>query len=547
MTDSLQQSLRLALAQFRPQLGDVHANAARILRMAEQAANDAVDLLICPELALLGYPPDDLLQRPALPAEVTRALKTLAAELPADISVLLGAPEFAEAGRYNSAWLIQKDKISVVARKRALPNFGVFDERRHFDPGTELGVLTMGGRRIAVLICEDMWDARIASETAATDCDAVVIMNASPFDQSKRAQRSELLARQSAASPMPWIYLNMVGGQDELVFDGDTQVWQRGERINHAPALQEGVYYQDLSSCGAETQADRAFWGADPYQSDDALLYRALCAGIRDYYDQNGFRHVFVGLSGGIDSALVLALAADALGASCVTAVAMPSVYTADISLHDAQVEAEALGVDYQVAPIAGLVDAYAEALAPWHAGLAADSTEENIQARVRGVLLMALANKAGGLVLTTGNKSEMAVGYCTLYGDMCGGYAPIKDVYKTQVYALSRWRNTSGEVIPVRVIERPPSAELRPDQKDEDSLPAYEVLDPMLQALVEDELSTKEVIARGFDADDVRQVQRLLRFAEFKRRQAAPGPKVTPRAFGRERRYPITARYPDF
>lgn len=547
MTDNATQGLRLALAQFRPQLGDIHGNAARILRMAEQAARDSVDLLLCPELSLLGYPPDDLLQRPALPKEIDKALLAIASALPEGMAVLLGAPEFSEVGIFNSAWLLHRGALQVVARKRALPNFGVFDERRHFKPGAELGTFRLGARRLAVLICEDLWDDEIASGAVGANCDATLIINASPFDQQKRAQRSELLARYSAVSENPWIYLNMVGGQDELVFDGDTQVWQRGMRINHAPALSEGVYYQQLELVPEGMRAKPALWGADPYQSDNALLYQALCVGIRDYYRQNGFRHVFVGLSGGIDSALVLALAADALGPSRVTAVAMPSEYTADISLHDAQLEAERLGVAYRVAPIASLVNAYSDVLEPWHGGLPSDSTEENIQARARGVLLMALANKAGGLVLTTGNKSEMAVGYCTLYGDMCGGYAPIKDVYKTQAYALSRWRNLSGEVIPTRVIERAPSAELRPDQKDEDSLPAYDILDPMLQALVEEELSAEAVVARGFAAEDVHHVQRLLRFAEFKRRQAAPGPKVTPRAFGRERRYPITAHYPDF
>ncbi len=533
----------MALAQFRPVIGDIDANTDRIHRLATQAARDGVDLLVCPEMALLGYPPDDLLQRPALGGVLERALSRLAVALPENIAVLLGSPEFTEAGIYNAGWLVSAGRVEVVGRKQALPNFGVFDERRHFSPGNAAGAFAYRGQSFHLLICEDLWDLRITDALPVADGAITIVINASPFDQYKRSQRQCLLAAGSKRTDSAWVYLNMVGGQDELVFDGDTQVWQSGQCVSHAAAIQEGLYYQDF----AQGKALPTFWGAQPIACAEALLYQALCVGIHDYYRNNGFRQVFIGLSGGIDSALVLALAADAVGARNVTAVAMPSVYTADMSLEDARAEAEALGVRYQVAPIAPVVDALHQTLAPWHAGLVADATEENLQARARGVLLMALANKAGGLVLATGNKSEMAVGYCTLYGDMCGGYAPIKDVYKTQVYALSRWRNNNRTVIPERVITRPPSAELRPDQTDQDSLPDYAVLDPMLQALVEEELSREAVVARGFNAQDVAHVQRLLRFAEFKRRQAAPGPKVTPRAFGRERRYPITARYPEF
>ncbi len=533
----------MALAQFRPVVGDLDANADRIQRLAVQAARDGVQLMVCPEMTLLGYPPDDLLQRPGLGDAQLRVLTHLTQSLPAELAVVLGSPEFAESEIHNACWLLHGGRCEVVARKRALPNFGVFDERRHFSPGHAAGDFTLLGQVFHLLICEDLWDPAITQALPVADGAVTLVINASPFDQHKREQRQRLLEAASARTGTPWVYLNMVGGQDELIFDGDTQVWQSGRCINRAAGIHEGLYYQDF----VRGQARPAFWGAQPEVSADALLYRALCVGIHDYYRHNGFRRIFIGLSGGIDSALVLALAADAVGAQNVTAVAMPSVYTADMSLHDAEAEARALGVDYQVAPIAALVDAFHQSLAPWHSGLVADATEENLQARARGVLLMALANKSGGLVLATGNKSEMAVGYCTLYGDMCGGYAPIKDVYKTQVYDLARWRNRDGVVIPERVITRPPSAELRPDQKDEDSLPAYEILDPMLQALVEEELAHDAVVARGFNADDVSHVQRLLRFAEFKRRQSAPGPKVTPRAFGRERRYPITARYPAF
>ncbi|MEN8718761.1 MAG: NAD+ synthase [Oceanococcaceae bacterium] len=562
--------LRVALAQFRPVLGDLDANAQRILRFAEAARREGAELLVCPELSLLGYPPDDLLERPALPRALERALQALATALPSGIGVLCGAPECPDVPAaadsdeacgaqarprplvYNAAWLLRDGRAEVVARKQALPNFGVFDERRHFTPGGETGAFTLAGMPVRVLICEDLWDDAIAGADGAAALHLVI--NASPFDQGKRAQRRGLLERRSRATAGPWIYVNLVGGQDELVFDGDTQVWQDGRQINQAVALSEALYLQDLHApatpaaaepAAATLLADTAFWGAAPAMSDSELLYRVLCAGIRDYFRCNGFRHIFIGLSGGIDSALVLALAADAVGPQRVTAVAMPSPYTAQMSLDDAQAQARALGVRYRVVPIANLAESFAAALDPWHGALPADATEENIQARARGVLLMAMANKAGGLVLATGNKSEMAVGYCTLYGDMCGGYAPIKDVYKMQVYALARWRNRHHPVIPERVITRPPSAELRPEQTDQDSLPPYAVLDVLLERMIEDELSADAIIAQGFNAADVVKVQGLLRFAEFKRRQAAPGPKVTRRAFGRERRYPITARYP--
>ena len=535
-------SLRIALAQFRPVIGDLERNAARIADFALQASRAEAALLVCPEQALLGYPPDDLLQRPGLPQALERALERLSADLPSGLRVVLGAPEFAAEAVYNAAWLLGDGLPQVVARKQALPNFGVFDERRHFRRGTAMPLLTLAGARVRVLICEDLWDEAVAAPLQPP-ADLTLVINASPFDQGKRAQRAALLCRRSQQRPGPLLYLNMVGGQDELVFDGDTQVWQDGLCINRRTQPEEALWLQDLS----EGQAQPMSWNQTAEEDADGLLYQMLCTGLRDYFTQNGFTHAYLGLSGGVDSALVLALAADVLGPDKVTAVAMPSVYTADMSLQDAEAEAKALGVAYRVAPIAPLAAAFEQVLAPWHAELPADTTEENLQARARGALLMAMANKTGGLVLATGNKSEMAVGYCTLYGDMCGGYAPIKDVYKMQVYALSRWRNAQSPVIPERVLTRAPSAELRPDQRDEDSLPAHPVLDEMLRLLVEEERSAEAVMAAGFDPEQTTKVQRLLRLAEFKRRQSAPGPKVTPRAFGRERRYPITARYPAF
>lgn len=534
-------SRRIALAQFRPRMGDLQFNAARILGYAQAAAREGAALLLCPEMALLGYPPDDLLLRPALQAAVEQTLDELARALPASLPVLVGAPEFAAEGLYNALYWLERGQWRVVARKSALPNFGVFDERRHFVAGAGPQVLDWQGCRLGLLICEDLWDDGVCADLAAQTPDLVLCPNASPFDQRKREQRQALLARRSRQWNAPTAYLNLVGGQDELVFDGNSQCWdaqQGAVSVSQAPT--EALLLSDWEP----GRWRPAVWNAPPPEPL-ALLSDVIALGLRDYFRENGFAHVYVGLSGGIDSALVLALAVQAVGSQRVTAVAMPSPYTAQMSLDDARLQAQWLGTQYLELPIQPMMQAFAQSLAVVHQDLPADTTEENIQARSRGTLLMALANKGRGLVLATGNKSELAVGYCTLYGDMCGGFAPIKDLYKMQVYALARAMNLRSMQIPERVITRAPSAELRPDQRDEDSLPPYAQLDAWLEALIEEERSPQWLIAQGAPAVEVHRVTRLLRLAEFKRRQAAPGPKLTPKAFGRERRYPISAHYP--
>lgn len=532
---------RIAMAQFRPRMGDLQRNAARILAYAQAAQRNGASLLLCPEMALLGYPPDDLLLRPALGDAVEQTLEELAQMLPAQLPVLVGAPEFAAEGLYNALYWLELGQWRVVARKSALPNFGVFDERRHFVAGSGPYVVDWQGCRLGLLICEDLWDDRACTELAAQAPDLVLCPNASPFDQHKRQQRQALLAQRVEQWGAPTAYLNMVGGQDELVFDGNSQCWDaRQGAVNVSQAPAEALLLADWQP-GAWRPA---MWDA-PAPCPTQLLCDVIALGLRDYFRENGFAHIFVGLSGGIDSALVLALAVQAVGAQRVTAVAMPSPYTAQMSLDDARLQAQWLGTEYRELAIEPMMQAFAQSLAPLHAGLPADTTEENIQARIRGALLMALANKRRGLVLATGNKSELAVGYCTLYGDMCGGFAPIKDLYKMQVYALARALNQRSAQIPERVISRAPSAELRPDQRDEDSLPPYPQLDAWLEALIEHERSPQWLISQGAPAADVQRVTGLLRMAEFKRRQAAPGPKLTPKAFGRERRYPISAHYP--
>lgn len=529
------------MAQFRPRMGDLQFNAQRVLAYARSAQANGAELLLCPEMALLGYPPDDLLMRPALEAALAQTLHTLSAELPSSLPVLVGAPEFAPEGLYNALYWLEQGQWRVVARKSALPNFGVFDEQRHFVASAGPQVVDWDGCRLGLLICEDLWDDQVCAALTQQAPDLVLCPNASPFDQQKRDQRQALLARRVNQWGAPTAYLNMVGGQDELVFDGNSQCWdaQRGA-VNVSQVPTEALLLADMEAGRWRS----AVWDAPPVEPL-RLLGDIIALGLRDYFRENGFAHIFVGLSGGIDSALVLALAVQAVGSQQVTAVAMPSPFTAQMSLEDARLQAQWLNVEYLELPIAPMMDAFEQCLAPVHQGQPADTTEENIQARSRGTLLMALANKRRGLVLATGNKSELAVGYCTLYGDMCGGFAPIKDLYKMQVYALARAMNQRFAQIPDRVITRAPSAELRPDQRDEDSLPPYAQLDAWLEALIEQEHGPQWLIDQGAPASEVMRVTRLLRMAEFKRRQAAPGPKLTPKAFGRERRYPISARYP--
>ncbi|HHH44464.1 MAG TPA: NAD+ synthase [Gammaproteobacteria bacterium] len=531
------------MAQVDLLVGDITANTERVIAAAQRARDEQkADLVVFPELTLTGYPPEDLLLRPGLQLRVDEALDRICAEI-SGIHVLVGHPEQTSAGRYNTASLVYQGKIVARCRKRHLPNYSVFDEKRYFIPGEGFCVADVAGVRVGVSICEDIWMPEPARAAADAGARLLVNMNASPFHTGKGDEREAVVRKRIAETTCPVVYVNLVGGQDELVFDGESFVLdQTGTTRVRAPACEEGLYPVDFERSDGGV---RPLPGAvSPRHDEVASVYQALVLGVRSYIEKNGFRGVVVGLSGGIDSALVLAIAVDAIGAQRVQAVMMPSRYTADMSREDAFAEARALGVEYREISIEKPFEAFLEVLSDAFAGAAADTTEENIQARCRGVILMALSNKQGRIVLTTGNKSEMAVGYATLYGDMAGGFAPIKDVPKLMVYRLCEYRNAQSAVIPQRVLERPPSAELAPDQKDEDSLPPYTLLDPILEGYIEKDMSIEALVARGFDAATVRRIATLVDRNEYKRRQAPPGVRISQRAFGRDRRYPITSGF---
>ncbi|MCP5268820.1 MAG: NAD+ synthase [Zoogloeaceae bacterium] len=532
--------LKIAIAQFNPTVGDLAGNANRIADYAERARAEGADLLITPELALCGYPPEDLLLRADFYRACERELAALASQVHG-IAVLVGHPEERKGRCFNAASLFVDGRRIATYHKQLLPNYEVFDEERYFEPGDEACVFTLKGVRCGINICADIWEPGAAEAAHAAGAELLLVLNASPFHLDKHGERTEVLRQRIATCGIPVIYANMVGGQDELVFDGGSfALDSQGREVVRLPQFKDmlGLVHID----GGEPQPGELA----PLLDAEAQVYTALVHGVRDYIGKNGFPGAIIGLSGGIDSALTLAVAVDALGAEKVRAVMMPSPYTADISLDDSRQMVKTLGVRYDEIPIGPAMQTYADMLASEFAGLPSDTTEENLQARIRGNLLMALSNKSGALVLTTGNKSEMGVGYCTLYGDMAGGFAVIKDVFKTFVYRLSRWVNRDREIIPERIITRPPSAELKPDQTDQDSLPPYEVLDAIMQAYMERDESPRQIIAAGYTEADVRRVVRLLRIAEYKRRQAPIGVRVTQRGFGRDWRYPITNRYVD-
>ncbi len=539
-------AIDIALIQFNPVMGDIDGNARRIAAEVERLReHGAFRVALLPELVLIGYPPDDLVLRPDLPELIEAALDWLARRFAeSGVALVVGAPVATTAGLQNAAVVLDGGERLLTVAKRCLPNYGVFDEKRHFVAGEQPGVVTIDGRKLGILVCEDLWFPGPAKELRAAGAEIILSPNASPFHRTKSAQRLQIARQRCIETGLPVIYVNEFGGQDDLVFDGDSFVLNAGgEEVLRLPSCAPGDGVIRLQPDGTieactDSVAPRPF-------DEAAAVYRAIVLAIGDYIGRNDFEEVFVGLSGGIDSALTLALAVDALGPERVTAVLMPSRHTAQMSIDDAEDEAGKLGVRRMVLPIEAPYRAFMETLAEPFAGLEEDITEENLQARCRGVLLMALSNKHNGLVLATGNKSEMAVGYATLYGDMAGGFAPLKDVPKTLVYKLARWRNEQSAVIPARVIERPPSAELAPGQVDTDSLPPYEELDPIIEALVERDDPVEDIVAAGHAEELVRRVSRMLVRSEYKRRQAAPGPKVTARAFGRERRYPITSRYP--
>ena len=532
--------MKLAIAQINCTLGDLAGNIAKILRDVEQAKQQGAQLLLTPELALCGYPPEDLLLRKGFYLACAQALCNLAEKI-SGITVVVGHPHEINGKRYNAASVLQDGKIIATYLKHELPNYSVFDEERYFEHGADSCVFKIGAITLALNICADVWQPEAARLARAAGAQVLLVLNASPFAINKQEARYQAVKARISETGMAVVYTNMVGGQDELVFDGGSFAMNnQGQLVAQAERFQEELLLLDI-------QDDLQLGGkkvAELYE--EAAVYRALCLGVRDYITKNRFPGVLLGMSGGIDSALTLAIAADALGANKVHAVMMPSPYTAQISLDDSREMVKTLGVRYDEFSIQSMFNSYLSLLGEPFAGRAVDTTEENLQARIRGTLLMALSNKLGAIVLTTGNKSEMTVGYATLYGDMAGGFAVLKDVSKTLVYRLARYRNTLGQVIPERIITRPPSAELRSDQTDQDSLPPYDVLDAIMACYVEQNLAIAEIVARGFSEADVRRVVHLTRISEYKRRQAAVGIRITERSYGKDWRYPITVRYQD-
>jgi len=528
-------SLRITLSQLNYVVGDIAGNAVKMIAAAKEAAGQGSELIVFSELSLTGYPPEDLLLRPSLQLRVEAELEKIA-EASHQIAIALGFPWREQGELFNCAAVYAGGKSLGRYAKQCLPNYQVFDEKRYFSAGEAACIVELNGRKLGLTVCEDIWHQGPAEQAVAAGAEMILNLNASPYHMGKQQQRVELIQQHVKALKVPLLYVNQVGGQDELVFDGRSfAVAADGQLVAQLSAYQEQSqqlhWQQELT---AEVALQNTETGL-------ASLYNALVQGVRDYVNKNGFKGIVLGLSGGIDSALTLAIAADAIGADRVKAIMMPFTYTSGMSKEDAAEQAERMGVPYESVSIEPMYNAFMTALAPQFEGLARDTTEENLQARCRGVLLMAVSNKTGYMVLTTGNKSEMAVGYATLYGDMVGGYSALKDVYKTKVFQLAEYRNTLGYVIPQRVIDRPPSAELAPDQKDEDSLPPYDVLDAILERYIEQDMSADAIIADGFASEDVMRVLRLVDVNEYKRRQAPIGVRITQRGFGRDRRYPVT------
>lgn len=531
-------SFKIALAQFSPHIGNLEANAQKMLEQTNEAKKQNADLIIFPELSSIGYPAEDLLLRPSLTKrtqQVFEQLKTVK-----DIVMVFGFVNQTEDGqRYNAAAVMKDGQVLGVYNKQNLPNYSVFDEKRYFTEGHQHLVFEYLGHKFGVLICEDVWSLSTVQQLAQLNVETALVLNASPYEVGKPQHRIETMSALAKQMNLNLVYANQVGGQDDLIFDGTSFVIAKnGSVVLQAESFKESLYFAEYE---AEQQAFKAN-ALPPALDTMAEIYQSLVMATRDYVQRSGFPGVILGLSGGIDSALTLAIAADAIGSDKVQAVMMPYTYTAQISVEDAAEQAKSIGVTFGIAEINPIVNSFMQTLYPFFGNSPADATEENLQARARGTLLMGLSNKFGNLVLSTGNKSELAVGYCTLYGDMVGGFAVLKDVYKTIVFELAKYRNSISDkpVIPERVITRPPSAELRPDQKDQDSLPPYDVLDAILYAYIEEDMSQDDIIAKGFDAEVVAKVIRLVDFNEYKRRQGAIGPRISSRAFSRERRYPI-------
>ena len=525
--------IRIQIAQFNPIVGDIKLNAQKMLDLSIEANNAGAHLIIFPELALTGYPPEDLLFRDGFINQVKDEITNFCNLAPSDISILFGAPNKTDDFLFNSAYLIQNNRIINIYNKQELPNYGVFDEKRYFSSGDDSFVFECQNTKIGVLICEDQWVEGPISNLCQSKIDIVVSLNASPFQLNKQSERINICKNYALKFDITFIYVNMVGGQDEVVFDGNSFIVNnQGDVSLQLPAFKE------LSVSHIDTTFTPSL------VSNESLIYSAIVLATKDYIQKNTFGGALIGLSGGIDSALTLAIAVDAIGAENVHAIMMPYQFTSDMSLTDSELQAESQGVEFSSIDIHSMVDSFNFSLSDQFRNTSRDTTEENIQSRVRGTLLMALSNKSHKLVLATGNKSEMAVGYATLYGDMCGGFAPLKDISKTMVYQLAKYRNTLSDVIPERVITRPPSAELAPDQVDQDSLPSYDILDDILMRFVEQKQSVNEIIENGHNSEDVNKITSLILRNEYKRRQSAPGPKISSNAFGKERRYPMTSKF---
>ncbi len=539
MTDKI----TVALAQLDLVVGDVAGNTQKILENVAQARDEmSADLIVFPELSICGYPPEDLLFHAGLRRRVEQAMETIRGSV-RDIAVMIGFPDFQDDQIFNACLVFRDGEVLARYHKHLLPNYSVFDEKRYFTAGKEASVFTLNGVRVGINICEDVWGHAPTAASRAAGAEVLVVINGSPYELDSQSQREKVVQQRISEIGIPAIYLNLVGGQDELLFDGGSFAMDRsGELVFRAAAFSEGLHYLELTADSAGIVPQPA--EIVPLLGREESVYEALVCGTRDYVGKHGFPGVLLGLSGGVDSALILAIACDALGPDRVRAIMMPFRYTSTMSQEDAAKQTATQNVRYDVIPIEPLYEATLRQLEPIFEGRGADVTEENIQARCRGLLLMAISNKTGHMLLTTGNKSEMAVGYATLYGDMAGGFAPIKDCSKSLVYRLARYRNSISEVIPERVISRPPSAELRPNQKDSDFLPDYDVLDPILEAFIEEDLSVNEIVARGFERDVVIRVLEMVKRNEYKRRQAPPGIRISRRAFGRDWRYPITSRY---
>jgi len=535
-------NLRILVAQLNFLVGDVEGNRDKVLAVA-RAARDGhgADLLVFPELTLTGYPPEDLLLRPELAERTRAALEDIVSET-RGISLILGYPKAEVGGLFNVAGLVSGGRVVAEYAKQLLPNYSVFDEKRYFQPGCNPSVLNFKGAHIGLSVCEDIWEEGPTRRAVEAGAELLVNINASPYHKGRAPEREDLIRLRAREHEIPIVYANLIGGQDELVFDGGSfVVGANGDITHRAPFFEEALLAVDIQLRGVPRPMPGSL---APVPEEEDAVYQALVLGVRDYVRKNGFRGAVLGLSGGIDSALTLAIAVDALGPEQMEVVLMPSRYTADMSVDDALEQARNLGVESSIIPIEPVFEAFLAMLEDEFAGRQPDVTEENIQARCRGIILMAISNKKGKMLLTTGNKSEMAVGYATLYGDMAGGFAPLKDLFKTLVYRLARFRNRRSVIIPERVITRPPSAELRPDQKDQDSLPDYDLLDAVLKRYIEDDESVAQIVADGYPESEVRRVARLVDRNEYKRRQAPPGVRVTCRAFGRDRRYPITSGF---